>query len=487
MAKEKVTFEIDKKGNFSEWYSEIVKKAELGDMRYNIKGFIVFQPWSVLSMEKMFDFFEETLQLKGHKPYWYPVVIPEKNFVMEKDHVEGFAPEVFWVTETGAGEKLEERMALRPTSETAFYQMFSIWIRSYKDLPFKTYQRAQVFRYETKATKPFIRSREFYWIESHNAFDSRENALKQAKEDMETTKELLWDKFGLPFIFFERPQWDKFPGAEFTFAADTLMPDGKLIQLPSTHIISQKFTKAFNVKFTDEKGKENYCWTTCYGPAISRIFAAMISVHGDNKGLVFPFSVAPLQAVIVPIYTEKNKEKVLREAEKIKKDLMKKKLRVEADSSDKTMGEKFYYWEMKGVPFRIELGEKELKEKKAIVFRRDSGKKVKESIEKIDSFILMEGEKQLKALQEKTRKEFEEGILSAESFDKAKKALDKGKIVKAEFCSISMNAFSCAEKIEKELNASIRGAKFGEKDKPKGKCIVCGKKAEKIVYIAKSY
>ncbi|PJA18892.1 MAG: proline--tRNA ligase, partial [Candidatus Diapherotrites archaeon CG_4_10_14_0_2_um_filter_31_5] len=166
---------------------------------------------------------------------------------------------VFWVTETGAGEKLEEKMALRPTSETAFYQMFSIWIRSYKDLPFKTYQRAQVFRYETKATKPFIRSREFYWIETHNAFDSRENALKQAKEDMETTKEFLWDQLAIPFIFFERPQWDKFPGAEFTFAADTLMPDGKIIQLPSTHIISQKFTKAFNVKFTNEKGEEEYC------------------------------------------------------------------------------------------------------------------------------------------------------------------------------------------------------------------------------------
>ncbi|MBU1120917.1 hypothetical protein KJ660_03475 [Candidatus Micrarchaeota archaeon] len=183
--KEKITFNIDKEGNFSDWFTEIVKKAELADIRYNIKGFVVFQPWSVIPMELMYRDLEKELQKTGHKPYWFPTVIPEKNFYLEKEHVEGFSPEVFWVTETGAGEKLEEKLALRPTSETAFYQMFSLWIRSYNDLPFKSYQRAQVFRYETKATRPFLRSREFYWIESHNAFSSREEALKQIKEDME--------------------------------------------------------------------------------------------------------------------------------------------------------------------------------------------------------------------------------------------------------------------------------------------------------------
>jgi len=485
--KEKITFDKNKKENFSEWYSEIIKKAELGDMRYNIKGFIVFQPWSVLVMEKMYQLMEEELQLKGHKPYWYPVVIPEKNFLMEKNHVKGFAPEVFWVTETGAGEKLEEKLALRPTSETAFYQMFSIWIRSYKDLPFKTYQRAQVFRHETKATKPFIRSREFHWIETHNAFDSKENALKQAKEDMDTTKKVLLEKFCVPFIFFKRPEWDKFPGAESTFASDTLMPDGKVLQLPSTHIISQEFTKAFNVKYLDKNGKENYCWTTCYGPAISRIFAAVISIHGDNKGLIFPFNIAPLQAIIIPIFNEKNREKVLKEAEKIEKELRAKKIRTETDLQEKTMGEKFYFWEMKGVPFRIELGEKEINEKKATVFRRDTGKKTKESIGKLAEFILKEGEKQSNALKEKAEKEFMQGISEADSIEKARKELEKGKIVKTGFCSVSMDSAECAEKIEKELNASVRGTKFSEKEKAKGKCIACGKKAQEIVYIAKSY
>ncbi|PJA18891.1 MAG: hypothetical protein COX63_01890 [Candidatus Diapherotrites archaeon CG_4_10_14_0_2_um_filter_31_5] len=213
----------------------------------------------------------------------------------------------------------------------------------------------------------------------------------------------------------------------------------------------------------------------------------MISIHGDNKGLIFPFNVASLQAVIVPIYNDKNKEKVLIEAEKVLNELRKNKIRSEIDLTDKTMGEKFYYWEMKGVPFRIDLGEKEIKEKKATVFRRDSGKKTIESISKLSEFILSEGKKQLKSLQEKTRKNFEQGIVSADSIEKAKKQLEKGKVVKAEFCGTSMDSAECAEKIEKELNASVRGTKFGENEKPTGKCIACGKKAEKVIYIAKSY
>jgi len=224
----KVTFNIDKEKNFSEWYSEIVKEAELADLRSNIKGFLVFQPWSVLAMEKMYQYMEKALQEKGHKPYFFPTLIPEKNFKIEGEHVKGFTPSVFWVNQ-GGETKLPEKLALRPTSETLFYQMFSLWIRSYNDLPFKAYQRANVFRYETKATRPFLRSREFHWIEAHCAHASERDAEKQVKEDMETTKEVLHDIYGLPFIFFERPSWDKFPGAKRTFAADVLNPDGRVV------------------------------------------------------------------------------------------------------------------------------------------------------------------------------------------------------------------------------------------------------------------
>ena len=356
---------VGKDGNFSEWYTEVVQKCELGDLRYNVKGFLVFQPWSVLSMEKMYSYLESALQRKKHRPYWFPTLIPEKNFKIEGEHVEGFTPQVFWVEKAG-NDKLEERMALRPTSETAFYQMFSLWIRSYKDLPFKTYQRANIFRYETKATRPFLRSREFHWIETHCAHASQEDAMKQVHEDMETTKEILHDVFGLPLIFFERPQWDKFPGAERTFAADVLNPDGRVVQQPSTHLLKQEFSKGFDVKFKDKDGKDKYVWLTCYGPAVSRIFASVVIVHGDDKGLRFPWEIAPLQVVIVPVSDD---AKILKKCEEVGKKL--NALRVEIDSSEKTAGEKFNYWEMKGVPIRIDLGMKDLENKKLTVFRRD--------------------------------------------------------------------------------------------------------------------
>src|SRR3989339_593007 len=263
---------------------------------------------------------EKNLQNKGHEPYFFPTLIPEENLKKESSHIGGFTPEVFWVTH-GGEKKFEERLALRPTSETAFYEMFGLWIRSYKDLPFKTYQRAQVFRYETKATRPFLRSREFHWIERHSAHATEDDAFKQVLEDMNTTKEVLHDIFGIPFIFFERPVWDKFPGASRTFAADALNPNGKVIQLPSTHMISPEFSKAFNVKFMDKDESEKYAHITCYGPAISRIFASVIIVHGDDKGLKFPWDIAPVQVMIVPITDDK---RIIKKAKELKKHLIKK-------------------------------------------------------------------------------------------------------------------------------------------------------------------
>ncbi|MEW6295107.1 MAG: proline--tRNA ligase [Candidatus Diapherotrites archaeon] len=484
---EKVTFNIDKEKNFSEWFTEIIKRAELADLRYNVKGFIVFQPWSVISMELMYAELERILRMKGHKPYWYPAVIPESNFKLEKEHVEGFAPQVFWVTETGAGEKLEERLALRPTSETAFYQMFALWIRSYKDLPFKSYQRAQVFRYETKATRPFLRSREIYWIESHNAFASREDSIKQVKEDMQSTKELLYDFLCVPFIFFERPQWDKFAGAESTYAADSLMPDGRVVQLPSTHLLGQNFSKPFNITFKDEKGSDQYVWNTCYGPAVSRIFAVMMAIHGDNNGLVFPFTVSPVQVIIIPIFDEKNKEKVLAEAEKGRKELSELDLRAEIDAGEERLGDKLYFWEMKGIPLRIELGEKELKGKKALLFRRDTKKKELVALNELKKKILAEGRNLNESLRKKAEKFLQESIVEAKSIEEAKKLVQKGKIARVEFCSIGLDAVKCAEAIEKEAQASVRGKRIDLEEKTKGNCIVCGKKASVIVYIARSY
>ncbi|MEK6856354.1 MAG: proline--tRNA ligase [Nanoarchaeota archaeon] len=471
---------VGKAENFSEWYTEVVQKCELADLRYNVKGVLVFQPWSVLSMEKMYDYLEKTLQDNGHKPYWYPTLIPESNLKKESSHIKGFTPEVFWVT--GAGnDKFEEKYALRPTSETAFYQMFGIWIRSYKDLPFKTYQRANVFRYETKATRPFLRSREFYWVETHCVHATQEDAMKQVHEDMKTTKEVLHDIYGLPFIFFERPAWDKFPGAERTFAADVLNPDGKVVQQPSTHLLKQEFCKAFNVKFTDKDGKEKLPWITCYGPAVSRIFASVIIVHGDDTGLRFPWDIAPVQVMIVPI---KNDEKLISKAKELKERL--KGLRVDIDLSDRTAGEKFNMWEMKGVPLRIDIGFKDLESKKLTVFRRDIGKKELIDDKELYNYVQKVGKEITINLTKEADKLFEGRILDVKDIIAMRKAIEGGKIARASFCSVDLEGTKCAEIVEKEVGAQVRGTKL-EKEKTNGNCIICGKKAKEIIYVARQY
>ncbi len=487
MAKEeKTTFKISKEKNFSEWYTEIIQKAELADIRYNVKGFIIFQPWSVLSMERMYKYMEETLQKKGHKPYWFPTVIPESNFNLESSHVKGFTPEVFWVTEHGNNELIEEKLALRPTSETAFYKMFSLWIRSYKDLPFKTYQRANVFRYETKATRPFLRSREFYWIEAHCAHSSEEEALKQVKEDMRTTKEVLYDIYCLPFIFFERPVWDRFAGAVKTYAADVLNPDGRVIQQPSTHLLGENFSKPFDVKFKDKDGSDKYAFITCYGPAISRIFASIIAVHGDDKGLRFPWKIAPLQVIIVPIAYEKNK-KVLDQAKKIKESLEKLNIGCDIDLSEKSLGEKFYFWEMKGIPIRIELGPKELKSKKLVIFRRDNNEKTMISEKGLSKYIEKTAVDIDKNLIKQADGLFKNKIIDAKSKEELKKTIEQGKIARVNFCSMEKAGEKCAEIIEKEILSSVRGTRIDKTEKPFGNCIICNKKANAVVYVAKSY
>jgi prolyl-tRNA synthetase len=472
--------------NPGEWFTGIIQKAELADIRYGVKGCVVFQPWSVEAMEKMYDFLENDLKKRGHKNYWFPTLIPESYFYKEAEHIEGFSPEVFWV-EKGGIDKLEEKLALRPTSETAFYTMFALWLRSYKDLPFRTYQRANIFRYESKATRPFLRSREFHWIETHCAFATEQEAFQNVLDDMETTKRIVFGVFGVPTIVFERPAWDRFAGASRTFGADAITPQGKVVQQPSTHMLNQHFAKSFGIKFVDKDEKEKTPFTTCYGPAISRIFASVILTHGDGKGLKFPFEIAPKQVVIVPILAEKD-PKVLKKAEELKEKLEEAGLRVELDDSDKRAGEKFYFWEMKGVPLRIEVGPKDLAAKKVLLYRRDAEKKVDVS----EKDLLKEVEKQGKELSENLKKtalkSFEGLIKDVKSVEEIKKIVGTG-IARANFCSVDKDGVPCAEVIEKETGGKIRGTRIDVKEKFIGnaKCVVCGKKAEKVVYIAKDY
>lgn len=476
---------LGKKENFSEWFSEIVGKAELADLRYNLKGFVVNRPWSVMCMKKMYRLYEEELERKGHVPVLFPAVIPVENFEKEAEHVEDFFPQVFWVTEAGRGKKLEEKMALRPTSETAMYRMYSLWIRSWRDLPLKMYQSCQVWRYETKMTRPFIRGREFHWIEAHDVFATRKEAEAQVMEDMEITDTVMFRQFGIPFIFFKRPEWDKFPGAVDTYAADTLMPDGKVLQQPSTHMLGQNFSKPFGIKFKDRGEKEAYGWQTCYGPAIWRIFASVVAEHGDDKGLSFPWEIAPVQIVIVPIYESKSKAAVLKKARELKKKM--EGFSVHLDDREQTPGWKFNEWELKGVPVRIELGPKEVKQKKLTLYRRDTGKKSQAVEAKLSEALEKLGKEITRNLVARAEKGFRGSIRSAKDMKDLKAKLKLGGFVRVDFCSRDKAGEPCAERIKTSLQGDVRGTRADNKEKPKGKCIACGKKAKVVVYVGKSY
>ncbi len=478
---------ISKEKDFSEWYSELIQKAELADLRYNIKGFICYLPWSVISIKLMYKRYEEVLEKKGHLPLIMPSLIPESNFLLEAEHVKGFAPDVFWVTETGDGQKLPERLALRPTSETALYKMYSYWVRSYNDLPFKRYLSCQVWRAEnTKATRPFLRAREFHWIEAHNVFATLADAEAQVKEDMETSYELCQEEFAIPIMFFQRPEWDKFPGAVHTYAADALMDSGKVIQLPSTHLLGQNFSKPFNVTFTDKDGKQKFGYLTCYGPAISRIYGAMAAILGDDKGLVLPFELAPYQVVIVPILFKDSTDKVLKQCSAIEKELS-VKYRVFFDKREVSAGEKFHEWELKGVPLRIEIGPKDLEKEQAIVVNRQTGKKSAVKLSAISKHVDSVSKEYTKSLKQKKMAGFKGYTVDCDNIEEVREAVDNKKMARAGFCSIDLDGAECAAEIEKSLGASVRGKLVDEEKHKFKKCCVCGKPAGETVYIAKSY
>ncbi len=480
-------FDIDKEKSFPDWYGEICRVAELADIRYGVKGFTPFLPWSLMAMNNMFDILEEVLQRKDHLPMLFPTVIPESNLTKEAHHVAGFVPQVFWIQDTGEDGKLEERLALRPTSETAIYPMYALWVRSWRDLPLKRYQRCSVFRSEVKSTRPFLRGREFLWIESHNVFATHDEVMAQVQEDLETTKEVVTENFGIPAMVFRRTQWDKFPGGLNTYAADTLMPDGKVIQLPSTHDLGDNFAKAFDIRFLNENNETVYAWQTCYGPAISRIFGALISVHGDNKGLRLPFKIAPYQVVVIPIYRGKDAEMVQEYGRKIQKELRKAGFRVYLDNTDNTPGWKYNFWEMKGVPIRVEIGPRDIKENKAVVFRRDWMKRETVEIKDLKKRVSALGKEIDANLRAEAESKFVGLVVDAGTIGTIEDALDKGKIARTPFCTTEMEGQPCADEIKDRTGGEVRGTRIDTDEQPAGVCPVCGKMATAVVYIARSY
>ena len=490
MAKEtQEAITVKKSEDFSEWYTQVVQKADLADIRFGIQGFIVHKPWSFKIARKIYEYFERELEKDNHEPFLFPIAVKEKDLIKEKEHA-GFTPEVFWVTEMGS-EILEERFALRPTGETQIYPMYSLWIRSHNDLPFKGYQsRITVFRGE-KTTRPFLRGREFMFFESHDVFATHEEAIEQVKKDMKIAEAIMTKKLKIPFLFFRRPQWDKFLGADDTYTPDTLMPDGKRNQLASTHDLGINFSKAFNIKFIDKDSKEKYAYQTCFGPGIWRQLAALISIHGDDKGLILPFEIAPLQIIIIPILLKdkKESEKIIKECKKIEKSLGAYSIKI--DESDYSAGFKYNYWELRGVPLRIEIGSRELKEKKVTIKRRTDRQGISISLKSLKDEIKKQAQEIDAQIEKNAEKYFKDKIKNASSLTEVKKIIKNYRgFIRAPFCSVDNEGKHCAEILkEKTEGGVVCGTIFPKPETPKAhdSCIVCNKPAKNIVYIAKSY
>ncbi|MFX1317817.1 MAG: proline--tRNA ligase [Promethearchaeota archaeon] len=484
---EVVTFHYDKVGDFSNWFTEINKRAELSDQRYGVKGLVVFRAWTTVTLKIMYRLLEESLERHGHLPVIFPALVPESNLIREAEHVEGFAPEVFWCTQSGVDNVFDEPLALRPTSESAMYPMYALWIRSWRDLPFKRYQSVAIWRYDTKMTRPFLRSREFYWIEAHDVFATVKEAEDQVLEDLAITKEFVEGHLAIPILVMIRPQWDKFPGAVYTVAGESILPDGRFIQNSTSHMLGDNFARAYGVKFVDENEEEQYAQQTCFGPGLSRMYGALIIMHGDDDGLILPFDLAPVQVVIVPIPKKGSKKEVKECCLDLEAILRKAGYRVVFDNTEKRPGEKYYHWEMRGVPLRIEIGNREVQDDTATIFRRDLRTRNTIPLDRLAKTVKQTGNAVTKELWRRAKEHFDNSFENADTFDEICDIIDRNKAARINFCTLEMKGLACAEKIKDATGADIRGVKLGEDEKPWGVCPLCGEPATVVAYVGKQY
>jgi len=467
---------VKKSDDFNEWYNEIVELADLCDKRYPIKGMNIWRHYGWKLMNHVDRLIRDEMILTNHQEVCFPLLIPESFFKKEEEHIEGFGKEVFWVTHAGVNQ-LEERWLLRPTSETAMYPIFSLWIRSHTDLPLKTFQIVNTFRYETKQTRAFIRVREIHFFEAHTCHVDFEDAERQIKEDKEIADRLL-NKLCLPYVFSKRPEWDKFAGAYYTISIDVLMPSGRTLQIGSIHQYRDNFAKPYEISYETEKGAHAFCHQTTYGMS-ERLLGALIGVHGDNKGLIMPPEVAPLQVVIIPIIFKGKEQAVLEASTTLYKKLLQENIRSTLDDRDITPGNKYYDWELKGVPLRIEIGPKDVEKNELTLVRRDSSKKKSISLKDAEKTIkteLQDLEKSLYANAETLLKENMHSVLTIEE------AKQKTGIVTLPWCGNK----DCALEIENVLEGNTLGEPIENADCSEH-CPVCGSPAKTWMRYAKSY
>ena len=464
---------MKKAEDFSEWYNEIVEKANLTDKRYPIKGMNVWTPYGWKIMQAIDSHIRQEFDATNHQEVCFPLLIPEDQFAKEKEHIKGFDTEVFWVTHAGLN-PLDVKLLLRPTSETAMYPIFALWVRSHADLPLKTYQIVNTFRYETKQTRAFIRVREIHFFESHTCHADFEDAERQIAEDFEILA-ILARKWCIPYRLLKRTNWDKFPGAKYTVGIDTLLPDGRSMQLGSIHQYMDNFSKPYEIKYEDEKGEHKYVHQTTFGMS-ERLVGAVVAIHGDDKGLVLPPDVAATQVVIVPVLAKGETERVSKAARELFQELKGAGVRAHLDERDVRPGVKYYDWELKGVPLRLELGMKDIEKGKVTFVRRDTGEKTLEDRKKVAEEVKDILALVAKDLLARARKEMEAGIVTVDSLEKLPE-----KMIRTGWCGDE----NCGHEIEAKSDMNILGTPVDD-EQYSGKCVVCGKPTKSSIYLAKA-
>ena len=463
--------------DFAQWYTDVVKKAELMDYT-SVKGCMVFKPAGYAIWELIQSQMDARFKETGVENVYLPMFIPESLLNVEKDHVEGFAPEVAWVTHGGLN-PLQERMCVRPTSETLFCDFYKNDIQSYRDLPKVYNQWCSVVRWE-KETRPFLRSREFLWQEGHTAHATAEQAEERTVQMLDLYAEFCEQVLAIPVIKGRKTDKEKFAGAEATYTIEALMHDGKALQSGTSHNFGDGFAKAFGIQYTDKDNTLKYVHQTSWGTT-TRLIGAMIMVHGDNSGLVLPPKVAPTQVMVVPILQKK--EGVLDKAYELKDVLKKAGIRVKVDDSDKSPGWKFSEQEMRGIPVRVEIGPKDIEANKCILARRDNGEKIECSLDDLAAKVT----ELLHSIQvdmlERARAHRDAHTYSAKTLDEMAKILDETPgFVKAMWCGER----ECEDKIKEVMSATSRCMPF-EQEQIADTCVCCGKPAKKMVYWGRAY
>ncbi|HLC56809.1 MAG TPA: proline--tRNA ligase [Candidatus Nanoarchaeia archaeon] len=477
MANEKTQgITIKKTEDFSEWYQQVVLKAELADYS-PVKGCMIIKPNAYSIWQSIQDYFNERLKKLKVRNAYFPLFIPESFFKKESEHAEGFTPEVAWIEK----EEGEERLAVRPTSETIIYDSYSKWVRSWRDLPLRINQWANVVRWETKATRLFLRTREFLWQEGHCVYETKKECDKETLKFLDEYENICKELLAIPLIKGKKTEKEKFAGALYTTTIESLMPDGKSLQCGTSHNLGQGFAKSFGIKFLSKDEKEEVPWQNSWGIS-TRLIGAMVMIHGDDKGLVLPPNVAYNKLVVVPIIFEKEKDEVLVESERIFK-MLKIFNPIFDDRDGYSAGWKFNEWELKGIPIRIEVGPRDVKEKQVVLVRRDNN--IKETV-KVDKLKKRVKELLLQIqddMYNKAKKFLDESIKEASNWKELENVINDKKIAAAFYCG----NVNCEDSVKDKLNGVKAICIPFSKEKKRGSCVYCGKDSKEVAYFAKSY